>query len=242
MRVNITPETKAFALEQASRRCECAGTNCRHHLKGQRCKRGLRGDQWKVYWRTETGGVTRENIQAWCLDCFGSNFQVPRETVALLTLDIVGFPSLLAEDQWRAMTLKSVLRDAARGAARDHGGRTVLDRADDDVLLELPTSLVAVEAARSLRSSFQSLAVRLNVQVPEIRGAVHCGEVTRWRSGVLVGDAIAIAMRVRSRAGVGQLAITATAAEPLREKLQLEPMQDESPEGALPGEIWVLQL
>lgn len=240
--MDITPEVKAFALEQASRRCECAGSNCRHHLKAQRCKRGLRGDQWKVYWRTDTGGVTRENIQAWCLDCFACNFQVPRETVALLALDIVGFGGLLAEDEWRATTLRSALRDAARGAARDRGGRTVLARADDDVLLELPTSLGAVEAARSLRASFRNVALRLNVDAPEIQGAVHCGEVTRWRSGVLVGDAIAVAIAVRSRAGPGQLAITSTAAASLGGKFPLEPVQGESSAPASRAEIWTLRL
>jgi hypothetical protein len=240
--VNITPELKAFAIEQAARRCECSGAGCRHHLKGQRCKRGLRGDQWKVYWRSEAGGVTRENIQAWCLECFANNFQAPRETVALLALDIVGFASLFAEDQWRAMTLKSALRDAARGAAVDFGGRAVLDRAEDDVLLELPTSVVAVEAARKLRSSFRDVALRLNVEVPEICGAIHCGEVTRWRSGVLVGDAVEVTVKARGRAGAGQLVVTASAAEPLSGKFALEPMAAESPEPASNGEIWALQL
>ena len=97
--MKITQDVRAFAMEQAGRRCECTGANCRHHLSGARCKRGLRGDQWKVFWRTEDGGLNRENIQAWCLECFANNFEVPREQVALLATEIFGYARLLEEDR-----------------------------------------------------------------------------------------------------------------------------------------------
>ena len=87
--MKITQELRAFAMEQAGRRCECTGSACRHHLRGGRCKRGLRGDDWKVYWRAESGGANRDNIEAWCPECFANNFVAPSETVALLALNIV---------------------------------------------------------------------------------------------------------------------------------------------------------
>jgi class 3 adenylate cyclase len=203
----------------------------------------LRGDEWKVFWRTESGGVTRENIEAWCLDCFAGNFEAPRETVALLASDIAGYGRLIEEDRRRAVTMKSVLRDAAERAANAYGGRVVLDRLDDDVLLEFASSREAVEAARNLCSSFREIALRLDLAVPELCGAIHFGEVTRWRNGFLVGDAVELMARVRCIALEGRIVLTESAVTPLGGKVELEPVAEG--EGAeLPdvGGIWALLL
>lgn len=242
-RVKITQEVRAFAMQQAGRRCECTGQNCRHHLRGARCKRGLRGDQWKVYWRDEAGGVARENIEAWCLDCFANNFEVPRETVALLAADIGGYARLREEDRRRAITLKSVLRDAADRAAREYRGRLVLDRLDDDVLVEFPSSSDALAALRSLSTGFQEIAGRLDLQVPELCGAIHYGEVTRWRNGLLAGDAVEIAMSVRSAARLGRVVLTEPAVASLKGSVELEPIpEDEGTELPPIGGMWALRL
>ena len=241
--LKITQEVRAFALEQAGRRCECTGKDCRHHLHGARCKRGLRGDEWKVFWRTERGGATRDNIEAWCLECFANNFAVPRETVALLASDIVGYARLIEEDRWRAITLRSVLHDAAVGVAREHNGRVVLGRRDDDILSEFATIQDAVEAARALRSCFEELVLRLDLPIPELCGAIHCGEVTRWRNGLLAGDAVEITTSVRGLAGVGRIVLTEPAAAPLRGKVELEPIAEDAAIELPPvGGIWALRL
>jgi hypothetical protein len=70
----ITPQLRAEVLARAGRRCECQSGNCRHHRKGGRCPRGLRGDQWKIYYRTSRAGLIRWNLEAWCLTCFDNNF------------------------------------------------------------------------------------------------------------------------------------------------------------------------
>jgi len=240
--VRITPEVRAFAIEQAGRRCECSGANCRHHLKGARCKRGLRGDQWKVFWKSESGGLTSDNIQAWCLDCFANNYEAPRETVALLAAEVAGYARLLEEDRRRAITLKSVLRDAADRAAKQHRGRMVLDRLDDDVLVEFPSSPHALEAVRSMAVGFQEIAQRLDLIVPGISGAIHCGEVTRWRNGFLRGEAVDVTMSVRSIAGLGRIVLTEPAVAPLKGIVQLEPLSPDAGAELPVGAIWTLQL
>jgi len=224
--MKITQEVRAFAMEQAGRRYECTEGNCRHHLRGARCKKGLRDGQWRVFWRTEKGGVTRENIVAWCVECFHNNFSAPKEAVALFASDLVGYAGMAEKDPWQASTLKSVLRDAASRVARDHHGRVVLGRRDDDVLVEFPTSLHAVEAARGLRGAFQDLVGRLGLHVPELCGAIHCGEVTRWRNGLLAGDVVGETARVLKVAGVGQVVLTRPAAEPLGEDVGLQPVPE----------------
>lgn len=241
--MRITQDVRAFAMEQAGRRCECTGKNCRHHLSGARCKRGLRGDQWKVYWRAEGGGATRENIEAWCLECFSNNFEVPRERVALLATDIFAYARLLQEDRRRAITLKSVLRDAAERIANEHRGRLVLDRLDDDVLSEFPTSQEGLEAARKIRTGFEEIAQRLDLSTPELCGVLHYGEVTRWRNGLLAGEAVDLVARVRSIAGLGEIVVTQPAADALRDGEELSPIADDiPPDLASAGGVWSLSL
>ncbi|MGD2045370.1 MAG: hypothetical protein PVJ80_08350 [Gemmatimonadota bacterium] len=241
--MKITQDVRAFAMEQAGRRCECTGKNCRHHLSGARCKRGLRGDDWKVFWRKEDGGLTRENIEAWCLECFSNNFEVPKESVALLATDIFAYARLLEEDRRRAITLKSVLRDAADRAAQAHHGRLVLDRLDDDVLAEFPTSSEAVQAAQNLRAGFAELAVRLDLPVPDLCGAIHYGEVTRWRNGLLAGEAVSVAASVRCVAELGRIVLTGPAAEAVKGKVELEPMSEQASADLPPvGDLWALRL
>ena len=240
--MKITPEVRATALEWAERRCECTGSNCRHHLRDRRCKKGLRGDQWKVYWRKEDGGATRENVSAWCLSCFANNFEVPRETVALFAPEIAGYARMLEEDPRRAVTVRSVLRDAAREAARKGRGRMVLDRWDDDILVEMPSSRDAIEAARALNAGFQALSDRLDLSAAPLLGAIHLGEVTRWRNGLLVGDALDVALSLRAMAPVGQILVTEPVVQELRgtEALDAVPQSDAG-SSDLP-EVWSLTL
>ena len=195
-----------------------------------------------MYWKSESGGLTRGNIQAWCLECFANNYEAPRETVALLAAEVAGYARLIEEDRRRAITLKSVLRDAADRAAKQHRGRMVLDRLDDDVLLEFPSSPHALEAARSISVGFQEIAQRLDLAVPGISGAIHCGEVTRWRNGFLRGDAVEVAMSVRSVAGLGRLVLTESAAAPLKGTIELEQLPPDAAAELPVGGIWLVQL
>lgn len=241
--MKITPEVRAFAIEQAGRRCECTGSNCRHHLSGARCKHGLRGDEWKVYWRDEDGGATRDNVEAWCLECFDNNFDVPSETVALLSVDLIDYPRLIEENRRQTITLKSILRDASARAADDNKGRMVLGRIDDDILLEFAKSRHAFNAVRSLRPGFRDLALRLELPVPAIRGAIHRGEVTRWRNGLLRGDAVEVVASVAHIALSGQILVTGPAVPRIRVGLDLELIEG-APVEELPSdqEMWALKL
>jgi class 3 adenylate cyclase len=129
------------------------------------------------------------------------------------------------------------------GVAREHNGRVVLGRRDDDILSEFATIQDAVEAARALRSRFEELVLRLDLPIPELCGAIHCGEVTRSRNGLLAGDAVEITMSVRGLAGVGRIVLTERAAAPLRGKVELEPIAEDAAIELPPaGRIWALRL
>lgn len=202
----------------------------------------MRGEDWKIFWKNEADGLARENIEAWCPACFGNNFEPPRETLALLVLDIAGYDQLLDEAYRTAVTLKAVLRDAAEKAAQECQGRVVLDRRDDDVLVEFPTPREAVEGAQLLRSGFHTLTDRLDLQTPALCGAIHCGEVTRWRSGVLAGEAVDVLSGVRRLAAAGQIVLT----EPAITNAGTVEAQalPEDTRAAVPvdGRLWAMQL
>ena len=78
--MEITEKMRGEVLTRASRRCECQGPNCKHHRKGGRCKNGLRGWDWKIYWRTEGGAAQAWNLEAWCNTCFDNNFPKPERS------------------------------------------------------------------------------------------------------------------------------------------------------------------
>jgi hypothetical protein len=67
--------------------------------------------------------------------------------------------------------------------------------------------------------------------------------VTRWRNGLLAGDAVEITMSVRGLAGVGRIVLTEPAAAPLRGKVELEPIAEDAAIELPPvGRIWALRL
>jgi len=240
--MQITDAVGAEVLALAGRRCECHGDSCRHHLKGSRCKKGLRGDQWKIYWRSETGGVARRNIEAWCLDCFANNFTVPTERVALVSADIACYARLLEEDHRRAITLRSVLRDSADRVARAGLGRLVGTQ-PDEVLLECGGSPAALDAAHRLWETFRDSTIRLDLPTPELRSGIHCGEVVRWRNGHLAGDAVEIAARLQGLAPAGRIVLTDPVAQEIGQPDDLEAVDVPDVEG-LPSisVCWALPL
>jgi class 3 adenylate cyclase len=224
--MQITDEVRAQVQAMAGRRCECHGDQCRHHLKGARCKRGLRGDQWKIFWRTESGGLDRGNIEAWCLECFSNNFAVPTETLALLSSDIAQYARILDEDQRRAITLRSVFRDVANRIATDARGRLV-DNMPDNILLEFARASDAFAAARKLSAAFHETTQKLDLPTPPLRAGLHCGEVTRWRNGYLAGEAIESATKIRTLAPAGRIVLSDPVVAELGKADEMEPVPEE---------------
>ena len=196
-----------------------------------------------MFWRSEDGGLTRENIEAWCLECFDNNFEIPRETVALLCMDLVDYRSLKRKNRRQAITLKSVLRDVAERAANGNKGRMVLDRIDDDILVEFPKGRHALHAVQALHPAFRDLAVRLKLPVPDVRGAIHFGEVTRWRNGLLVGEAVEVAARAADLAPEGRVVVTGPAVPMIRIGIELQRV-DDIPADELDSEVelWAIEL
>ena len=237
----ITEEARAHARAQAEGRCECQEANCRHHRAGARCPRGLRGDRWKVYWRSENGGIARENIEAWCQECFKNNFTVPTSTVTILCSGISGYGGLVDDDRRKALTLTSVFRDAADRVADDKQGR-LLRTVTAEVWLEFPNSAVAMDAARDLETQFHEYSRRLNLPAPRVCSGIHCAEVTRSRTGDFVGDTLPVAALVKGAAEAGQIVVSASVAEQLDRRIQLDELGDRVLDLPRPLSCWAVRL
>jgi class 3 adenylate cyclase len=130
-----------------------------------------------VYWGSESGVTVRDNIDAWCLDCFENNFTVPTSTVTILRSDIVDYAGLAGVDPRKALTLMSVFREVAARVAEEKQGQ-LLKTVTDEVWLEFPKSADAVEAALDLQPRFHESALKLNLPTPGLCSGIHCGEVT----------------------------------------------------------------
>jgi hypothetical protein len=66
----IDSKTRKSLLDRAARRCECQNPECRHHLAGRRCPRGLRAGEWYVVVRERGAGNKLWNLWAMCSECF----------------------------------------------------------------------------------------------------------------------------------------------------------------------------
>jgi len=239
--VKITDEVRAHARRLAGGRCECTGDRCRHHLRGARCKRGLRGKGWKVFWRSEAEGITRDNISAWCLECFQNNFTVPTSLVTLLRSDIFGYARLASENRRRALTLMSVLKDTADRIGQERQGRLV-DTSTDEVCLEFDHAARAVEAALQLQPRFHEGALKLNLPTPDLCCGLHRGEIVRSRAGDVYGDAVDLSEEVKRIADPGLVVVSGTVAEELGTLVTLEDLGDRPLGGS--GELlhcWVVR-
>lgn len=237
----ITSELRESVRTRAGGRCECEGTNCRHHRNGSRCKRGLRGDEWKVYWHSEKAEDDPKNLEGWCLECFENNFTVPTHQVTLVRAEVADYTALAEEDPRRAVTLRAVLRDAGGTLAEERRGR-VLDMIPDELWMEFSRPAEALNAARSLERRFHQYAAKLSLPAVPLCSGIHTGEIRRSRSGVIFGDALTIASMLERVASAGQIVISDSVAGALGTRVTLEGLGPlPSDELAEPMSAWVVR-
>lgn len=109
--------------------------------------------------------------------------------------DIVEFTRQAAEDEERALRVVGSFQDAARDVARRHEGR-IVKFIGDAALAEFGSTESAVRAALQLRAACAERASRAGVECPELRIAVHVGDVTTATDGDVYGDGVNVAARL----------------------------------------------
>jgi TolB-like protein/class 3 adenylate cyclase len=144
-----------------------------------------------------------------------------RKLAAILAADVVGYSSLMGEDE--AGTARAVRehREAAAPIVRGFGGRLVKTMGDG-VLLEFPSVVAAVECAIRIQ---QQMAGR-NAGVPKARRilyriGVNLGDVLIDGQDIL-GDGVNIAARLEGICEPGGICISGSAYDHVRGRIDAE--------------------
>lgn len=135
-----------------------------------------------------------------------------RRLAAIVSADIAGYSALSERDAASAIEQVARLRERARQACDEHGGR-VFSTAGDGVMLEFASASDALAAAIELCEGAEA----------PLRLGVHLGEVTDAENGDLLGHGVNVAARLQAEAATGGIIVSQivrdTAAPELAERL-----------------------
>ena len=123
-----------------------------------------------------------------------------RQLSAIMFTDIVGYTTLMGENEQKAMELVRVNRELQQPLVEKHGGKW-LKEMGDGTLCRFDSALSAVNCAldiqRSARADFDG----------KLRVGIHLGDIT-IEGGEIYGDGVNIASRVESIADPGGIFVT----------------------------------
>jgi adenylate cyclase len=142
-----------------------------------------------------------------------------RKLAAIMAVDVVGYSSLMGEDE--AGTARAVRehREAARPIVAGFGGR-IVKTMGDGLLLEFPSVVAAVECAIAI----QKLMIERNADTPEpkrivYRIGVNLGDVLIEGEDIL-GDGVNIAARLEAICEPGGILVSGSAFDHVRGKVE----------------------
>ena len=158
---------------------------------------------------------------------------------AIWFADIVGYSRMAAEDEERALRGVRLFQEAARDVVRRHDGR-VVKFIGDAALASFQSADAAVRAACRLASFLAERAQRAGVEAPELRIAVHAGEVAETADGDVYGDGVNLAARAVREAAPGEVWVTGDVWRQLRQRprFRFEPQGTRELKGVGPVELW----
>ena len=144
-----------------------------------------------------------------------------RRLAAILAADVVGYSRMMGEDEAGTATLVCERREAAKPIVAAHGGR-VFKTMGDGMLIEFPSVVAAVECALAI----QNMMAACNVDAPPAkrliyRIGVHLGDIL-VEGEDLLGDGVNIAARLEGVADPGGVAITASAYDHVRGRIEAD--------------------
>jgi adenylate cyclase len=123
--------------------------------------------------------------------------------------DLVGYSSLAARDQDRAIALVRRFQAAVRAVVTPDRGR-IVKFIGDAALMESGSAESALRAAAELRESLG--------EGEAVRTGVHLGDVAVAEDGDLYGDGVNVAQRIQTVAEPGQIVVSGDVARGLRSR------------------------
>jgi adenylate cyclase len=145
--------------------------------------------------------------------------QGERRLGAIMFTDVVGFTSMSARDEARALDLLEKYRSMLESVFPKYGGR-VVKTMGDGFLVEFASAVEAVNCAVAVQKGMKEF----NALLPEgekvmVRVGIHVGDVVHSGSDVL-GDAVNVASRVQPLAEGGGICVTRQVADQVEGKVK----------------------
>jgi adenylate cyclase len=120
-----------------------------------------------------------------------------RRLAAIVSADIAGYSALSERDAASAIQQVARLRERARSACAEHGGR-IFNTAGDGVMLEFASASDALAAAIKISEGSEA----------PVRLGVHLGEVATAENDDLLGHGVNVAARLQAEAAAGGIIVS----------------------------------
>ena len=149
------------------------------------------------------------------------DINLQRRLAAILVADVVGYSSLMAQDEEGTFALiRHLMRDEIGPRIRQHDGR-IVRTTGDGIIAEFPSAVEAVRSAVEV----QELLVRqsLGQAAPGmlLRIGINFGDIIIDSDGDVFGDGVNVAARLEQIASPGGICLSGKVHEEVRDKLSI---------------------
>jgi adenylate cyclase len=143
-----------------------------------------------------------------------------RKLAAILSADVKDYSRLMGEDEAATVATLTEYRRVLEGLIRDHRGR-VVDSPGDNLLAEFPSAVEAVNCAWRIQQAIQQRNQALSEgRRMMFRIGVNLGDIIT-EEGRIYGDGVNIAARLEGLAEAGDICISGTVYDQVRQKVPL---------------------
>ena len=159
--------------------------------------------------------------------------RLPHRLSVVWFSDLVGWSSLTAEDEDKAIALMRHFQAAMRAVVSEDKGR-IVKFIGDAALVESPSAEAAVMAADELRGLMRA--------GESIRTGIHLGDVAVGPDGDLYGDGVNTAQRIQTVAEAGQIVVSGDVWRQLRNRstFRFEPLGERELKGVEALDLYVV--
>ena len=141
-----------------------------------------------------------------------------RSLTAIMFTDIVGYTSLMEQDEAKAIDARERHREIVGVLVKQFQG-TVVDQTGDEILTTFPSALRAVDCSLAIQA-----ALRDDSDL-KLRIGIHLGEVLKKEDEV-IGDGVNVASRIRPLARAGGICVSESVLHLVRNRphIRAEPL------------------
>src|SRR5215216_3896468 len=131
-----------------------------------------------------------------------------RRLAAILAADVVGFSSLMGQDEEGTLArIKSLRREVIEPKIAEHHGR-VFKTTGDGLLVEFQSPVEAVRCAVGVQEALASQASQEPSQALQLRIGINLGDIMIEEDGDAYGDGVNVAARLEQLAERGGITIS----------------------------------